>query len=80
MAESELVPRTIYVYGKHRSLALAEKHVGRLWRKYPDAKDIYIEARRSERGEFSARGHYFTFAIEILEEEEPEYGGAFDSP
>jgi hypothetical protein len=43
------------VHGKHRSLALAERHrraLGKNWR---------ISSRRNAKGKLSSRGHYFTF-------------------
>lgn len=65
-------------YGKHRSLELAERHLRELVRKY-DADNGYIAARRNALRQFSYRGHYFTFVLEFIEEEEIEFGGAFDS-
>lgn len=51
------------VYGVHRSLALAERHVLELNRKRPPA-NWFIAARRRVDGAFSERGHHFTFQRE----------------
>lgn len=65
------------VYGKHRSLALAERHLAQLNRM--GGPPWRITKRGNASGQFSSRGHYFTFEQEA-EEEEEEYEGAFDSP
>lgn len=50
------------VYGKHRSLALAERHRRSL--EIDPGGKWEITARRNALGNFSQRGHYFTFESE----------------
>ncbi len=71
------------VIGEHRSSKLALRHLAELRRKNPEPfYTVLLVARRNARGQFSARGRSFYFEIwsNEVEEEEPEYGGAFDSP
>lgn len=68
------------VFGEHRSLKLAERHLRALQREHP-GQEIHISSRRNARGLFSRHGHFFTFEIEEIEEfEEIELVGGFDSP
>lgn len=62
----------ILVIGKHRTFDLAERHRKQLIRQYSKDKkkaDVRITARRTSTGQFSKRGHFFTFRIEILKKE-----------
>jgi len=71
------------VIGIHRSETLALRHLRDLQRKNPEPfYTVILAARRNKQGRFSARGTVFYFEIwqNEVEEEEPEYGGAFDSP
>ena len=82
------------VTGKHRSIALAERHLRALSRENPGA-DVRIASRRNSLGHHSKNGHIFYFEIkkkrkikpppeppEPPEEEfeEIELVGGFDSP
>jgi hypothetical protein len=51
------------VHGKHKSAALAERHLRQLERENPNTT-VSIIARRSATGRFSLHGRFFTFKIE----------------
>jgi hypothetical protein len=55
------MPRTL-LEGQHKSEALAERHLAELIRENREAT-VEIVARRNASGEFSTRGHFFTFEI-----------------
>ncbi len=70
---------------QHRTRELAERKRLRLRRKYPPPDYVVkITARRNAHGRFSSRGQFYTFKVyEVVEDEDEddvEYGGAFDSP
>lgn len=74
------------IYGQHRSLALADQHRRQIEREFQELEpesiiSVFTTARRNAQGRFSKNGQFFTFEVySEKEEEEPEYGGAFDSP
>lgn len=51
-----------FIDGQHRNAHLAERHLRSLQRENPEA-EVSIAARRNASGEFSERGHFFTFEI-----------------
>jgi hypothetical protein len=82
---SENAELILTVVGQHRNEALAIRHLRKLQKQYPEPEFfVWIAARRNAKGQYSANGHFFTFEVwkikEEEEEEEIEYEGAFDSP
>jgi hypothetical protein len=57
----------LIIVGKHRSAALAARHLSALKRQYPDSR-VELIARRNGAGRYSSSGHFFWYEVTKLEE------------
>lgn len=62
------MPKSKIIIGKHKSIALATRHLRQLQRDNPNAT-VQITSRRNIDGKKSTRGRFFRFKITLIEEE-----------